>query len=223
VQTYREDASGELVAAKNTPLYAVVHDSPNADQTPLDYWEFVFLSMLFRGSHYARKLKRGDGTLIGLDPIRPDIVTVRRRDDGEIGYRWSDDGESWDLTQDEVFHVRGFGGGPLGGMSTMAMRARASASRSRPTAPRRACSPTAPARRACSSSRTGSTRRTSARGAQRHRGAFAGRDERRAPLHPGGRRDLGAGLAQRRRRAAAARAGPGRSRKSAAGSACRRS
>jgi hypothetical protein len=42
VQTYREDASGELVAAKNTPLYAVVHDSPNADQTPLDYWEFVF-------------------------------------------------------------------------------------------------------------------------------------------------------------------------------------
>jgi HK97 family phage portal protein len=119
VQTFREDASGELVAAKNTPLYAVVHDSPNADMGPLDYWEFVFLSMLFRGSHYARKLKRGDGTLIGLDPVPPDIMAVRRRPDGKIGYRWSLNGKSWDLTEDDVFHVRGFGGGPLGGLSTI--------------------------------------------------------------------------------------------------------
>jgi hypothetical protein len=51
---------------------------------------------------------------------RPDIVSVRRRQDKKIGYRWSWEGESFDLTEDDVFHVRGFGGGPLGGLSTIA-------------------------------------------------------------------------------------------------------
>jgi hypothetical protein len=45
---------------------------------------------------------------------------VRRLDNGQIGYRWSWNGEAYDLTDDDVFHVRGFGGGPLGGLSTLA-------------------------------------------------------------------------------------------------------
>lgn len=116
---YRKDASGVPREANNHPLYAVLHDSPNADQTPTDYWEFAIISMVLRGNHYARKLKRNDGTLIGLEPVRPDIVDVRRREDGKIGYRWCWEGKSWDLTEADVFHVRGFGGGPLGGFSTL--------------------------------------------------------------------------------------------------------
>jgi HK97 family phage portal protein len=203
VQTFREDASGELVAAKNTPLYAVVHDSPNADMGPLDYWEFVFLSMLFRGSHYARKLKRGDGTLIGLDPVPPDIMAVRRRPDGKIGYRWSLNGKSWDLTEDDVFHVRGFGGGPLGGLSTISYApGRASASRSRRTRRRDRCSPTARARRARPSSRSGSTR-TSATRREPTSGQFAGAINAGKPFILEGGADLAADLDERRRRAAA--------------------
>jgi HK97 family phage portal protein len=57
--------------------------------------------------------------LIGLDPVRPDIVQVRRREDGSIGYRWSAGGAGYDLGEEDVFHVRGFGGGPLGGLSTI--------------------------------------------------------------------------------------------------------
>jgi len=105
-------------SATDTPLWGVLHESPNADQTPTDYWEFAAISMMLRGNHYARKLKEG-ARLIGLEPVRPDIVQVRRREDGQIGYRWSWDGRSYDLTEDDVFHVRGFGGGPLGGLSTI--------------------------------------------------------------------------------------------------------
>lgn len=105
-------------AVTNVPLFNVLHESPNADQTPTDYWEFAAISMMLRGNHYARKIKEGP-RLIGLEPVRPDLVAVRRRPDGKIGYRWSWDGKSYDLPEDDVFHVRGFGGGPLGGLSTL--------------------------------------------------------------------------------------------------------
>lgn len=116
---YRRGADGVAVPARDSSLYKVLHDSPNADQTPVDYLECAALSLLLRGNHYARKLKSG-GRLIGLEPIRPDIVAVRRLSGGGIGYRWAYDGQEYDLTEDDVFHVRGFGGGPLGGLSTIA-------------------------------------------------------------------------------------------------------
>lgn len=113
---YRVDARGVRTDARDTDLYRVLHDSPNADQVPMDYWEFAVISLLLRGNHYARKLK-DNGRLIGLEPINPAIVSVRRLASGAIGYRWSEGGQSFDLTDQDVFHVRGFGGGPLGGLS----------------------------------------------------------------------------------------------------------
>jgi hypothetical protein len=61
------------------PLWKVLHDSPNADQTPTDYWEFASVSLDLRGNHYARKLRDARGQLVALEPIRPDIVMVYRR------------------------------------------------------------------------------------------------------------------------------------------------
>lgn len=116
---YRRDSDGTPQPETDSALYKVLHESPNADQTPVDYLESAALSLVLRGNHYARKLKSGD-RLIGLEPIRPDIVQVRRREDGRIGYKWSFEGRAFDLTEDDVFHVRGFGGGPLGGLSVIA-------------------------------------------------------------------------------------------------------
>lgn len=104
--------------ARDTPLWNVLHDSPNADQTPIDFVECLSLSLLLTGNSYARKIKSA-GRLVGLDPIRPDIVSVRRLESGAIGYRWSENGRSFDLTDADVFHVRGFGGGPLSGLSPL--------------------------------------------------------------------------------------------------------
>jgi HK97 family phage portal protein len=117
---FKPDASGYPTAARELPLYRVLHDSPNADQTPIDYFELLTLSLIMAGDHFALKTLDRNGETIALDPVRPDIVTVYRRDDGEIAYRWTADGEEFDLTQRDVFHVRGFGGGPLRGMSIVA-------------------------------------------------------------------------------------------------------
>jgi len=113
---YRVDGRGVRTVARDTDLYRVLHDSPNADQTPVDYWEFVAISMMLRGDHFARKLKQGN-RLIGLEPVNPAIVTVRRLPGGSVGYRWTDGGETFDLGEEDVFHIRGFGGGPLRGLS----------------------------------------------------------------------------------------------------------
>jgi len=116
---YQADANGMRKVARDSDLFKVLHDSPNADQTPVDYWEFVAISMMLRGDHYARKIMEGR-RLIGLEPINPAIVTKRRLAGGGIGYRWTDNGHTFDLTDADVFHIRGFGGGPLGGLSTIA-------------------------------------------------------------------------------------------------------
>jgi HK97 family phage portal protein len=96
----------------------VLHDSPNFDQTAIDFWEFICVSLELWGNAYAR-IERNNGRVVGLMPIRPDIMAVRRRDSGAIEYNWSEDGKSYRLTDEQVLHVRGFGGDPLGGMSTL--------------------------------------------------------------------------------------------------------
>jgi HK97 family phage portal protein len=114
----RMGGDGIATEARDSALWRVLNVSPNADQTPVDYFEFMVISLLMRGNHYARKLKDGS-RLVGLEPVRPDIVTVKRQPDGTLRYRWAFDGESYDLGESDVFHIRGFGGGPVSGMGIM--------------------------------------------------------------------------------------------------------
>lgn len=118
LMVYRRNASGDREVAKNHPLYRVLHDSPNYDQTAVDFWEFISASVELNGNAYA-KIERSAGNVIGLLPIIPDIVSVRRLTSGAIEYRWSQDGKSFVETDQSVLHIRGFGGNPLGGLSTL--------------------------------------------------------------------------------------------------------
>lgn len=118
VMVYRTAKDGSRELAKDHNLYRVLHDSPNSQQTALDFWEFVCASLELRGNGYARKVK-SQGKIIGLVPIYPDIMTVRQLSGGRIGYRWTVDGKTWDETDETVLHIRGFGGNPLGGLSTL--------------------------------------------------------------------------------------------------------
>src|SRR5436190_20496850 len=40
LMVYRTDAKGARDVASDHPLYRVLHDSPNYDQTSVDFWEF---------------------------------------------------------------------------------------------------------------------------------------------------------------------------------------
>lgn len=118
LMVYRNDGDGGRVVAREHPLYRVLHDSPNFDQTSLDFWEYVCASLELWGNAYAR-IERVGGKVSGLHPILPNLVSVRRLSNGTLEYRWSQDGRSYIETDKTVLHIRGFGGNPLGGMSTL--------------------------------------------------------------------------------------------------------
>lgn len=118
LMVYRTKDGGARDVAADHPLYRLLHDSPNYDQTAVDYWEFKAASIELWGNAYSRKIREG-GRIVALEPIQPDIMSVRRLQNGSIEYRWSQDGKSYALTDKDVLHIRGFGGNPLGGMSTL--------------------------------------------------------------------------------------------------------
>ena len=118
---YRTSASGERTPARDHTLYQVLHDSPNYDQTALDFWEFVSASLELWGNAYARKIRGTMGQITALVPISPNLISsVRRLSSGAIEYRWTDNGKSYVALDEDMFHIRGFGGNPLGGMSPLA-------------------------------------------------------------------------------------------------------
>jgi HK97 family phage portal protein len=119
LMVYKTSRDGARTVAREHPLYRLLHDSPNFDQTCVDFWDFMASSLELQGNAYARVFRNG-ATVTALSPIRPDIVTVKRAANGQLRYSWSEDGKSFDFDQTEIFHVRGFGGNPLGGLSTLA-------------------------------------------------------------------------------------------------------
>lgn len=123
LQVYRGGVDGGRVIMRDHGLYHVLHDSPNADQTALDFWDFMSMSIELWGNAYAR-IDRLGGKVIGLTPIWPNRIAVRRTGDGVLRYRWTDRGQQHDLPEGDVLHVRGPGGDPLGGMSVLSFARR---------------------------------------------------------------------------------------------------
>jgi len=78
-------------------------------------------SLELHGNAFAEMEKRADGFIVSLTPVRPDIVSVSRLGTGELEYRWSSDGVQSVVPQENMLHIRGFGGGPLGGLSPLAV------------------------------------------------------------------------------------------------------
>lgn len=120
MMVYRTDGLGNRTVARDHPLFYMLHDSPNYDQTALDFWEYMQAALELWGNAYARKVFGSIGQLVAIEPINPALMMVRRLPNGTIEYRWTDNGRENVGTDRDVFHIRGFGGNPLGGMSVLA-------------------------------------------------------------------------------------------------------
>lgn len=118
-QVYQRRDDGYRDSFRSHPLYRVLHDSPNYDQTAVDFWDYISLSVDLFGNAFADVLRNRDGQVIALRPIKPDTVSVTRTEQGPLRYRWSKDGRQYDRLDKDVLHIRGPGGDPLGGMSVL--------------------------------------------------------------------------------------------------------
>ena len=118
------DVGGVDVPYPEHPLYWLLHDSPNYDQSSFDFWEQMIESLEWRGNAYARLGHTDGGFLTSLTPIAPGGMRVTRGSDGDLRYEWNDGGRQVAVSA-EILHIRGRGGDALGGASTLATYRRA--------------------------------------------------------------------------------------------------
>jgi len=120
-----EDGRDSRRVAREHPLYRLLHDSPNADMTAVDFWNSVALRLLLWGNAYVLKTYGSGGRLVSLDPLDPGRMTVRRPADGSVRYIYADPSGQKTYTEDEIWHIKGFTEDGLTGLSPIAVGCRA--------------------------------------------------------------------------------------------------
>jgi HK97 family phage portal protein len=114
ISVYERLPSGERREVDDHPVALLLKDSPNADQTPVEYLEGKTASLLMQGDGFSAKERGYRGKIDALRFLNPVGVSTRRDPDtDELFYRFRDrNREIEELPASEVFHVKGFG---LGG------------------------------------------------------------------------------------------------------------
>jgi HK97 family phage portal protein len=107
-------ADGGRIVRRDHPLYMLLHDAPNADQTAFEFFESVVAHLCLWGNAFAEKTVSA-GQVRALTLLRPDLMTVYRDQLGALRYRYSDQLGIREYAEDEIFHARAFGtGGDVG-------------------------------------------------------------------------------------------------------------
>lgn len=112
----RELDSGASEIVRRHPVGSVLSYRPNPECSPFQFRETLVGWALLWGNGYAEIVRDASGRVIELWPIHPSRVEVRRdlETDGLFyrvnGYQRG----QIDLNPRDVFHLRGFGDGPVG-------------------------------------------------------------------------------------------------------------
>lgn len=113
---YRKTSSGR--AQQGGPLADLISLSPNADQTPVEFWEGMLSWMLATGNAYA-EIDWINNRPSSLMPIPSTHVGPFRTASGDLAYEVREPGVSRRrvVVRDNMFHLRGWGFGGDQGMS----------------------------------------------------------------------------------------------------------
>lgn len=110
----RDDRGGGVIAGTH-PVDWIVSKRPNAEWSSFQLRETLLHWALRKGNGYAEIERDAVGRPIALWPIHPDRVQPGRDNAGALGY-WvynGTAGKAW-LAAADMFHLRGFGDGPVG-------------------------------------------------------------------------------------------------------------
>ncbi|WP_447988326.1 phage portal protein [Achromobacter spanius] len=117
---YHRDAKGQRTLATDHPLYTVLHDQPNANMTPADFWQCLIAAVALWGNGYAL-IHRAAGRIVALEPLRPELMVVKVDKSGALEFRYTDlKGVLTVYSEAEIFHIKGFSLDGLIGLSPIA-------------------------------------------------------------------------------------------------------
>ena len=109
------DGDGNI--ASDHPLYAILHDCPNADMSAVEFWQAMTVSQDLWGNAYARIFRNSVGNVIALEPMDSESMTVARLEDGALQYRYCKGGKTTKYAETEILHFKGFSLDGLVGLS----------------------------------------------------------------------------------------------------------
>jgi HK97 family phage portal protein len=109
---YRRKPSGGRTVASDHPLYYLLHDSPNADQTAVEFWEWAVIHMALRGIVYIHAPRNVLGDVIELRVLEHERMgTPRVNENGTVLYPYNHPTKGLvTYTDAEIWAQKGFGG-----------------------------------------------------------------------------------------------------------------
>ena len=115
LMVFKEDSRGNRKVDRGSRLWTILHDQPNAVMTASDFWQAMILQWALRGNAYAQIVRDAVGDVISLWPLSSDQMTVfSDKQTGRLVYQYVRDSETYDLTPDQVLHIKDIGTGILG-------------------------------------------------------------------------------------------------------------
>lgn len=115
LMVFKEDSRGNREVDRGSRLWTILHDQPNAVMTASDFWQAMILQWALRGNAYAQIMRDSVGDVISLWPLSSDQMTVfSDKETGRLVYQYVRDSQTYDLTPDQVLHIKDIGTGILG-------------------------------------------------------------------------------------------------------------
>ena len=108
LQLFEKKADGSRIPSGDEDLASLLSESPNADQTALEYWEGTVAWLLASGNAYS-EIVDGKRRIAALQPLASSDMWPKRNSDGDLEYHFRDRGRVEILPPDKVFHIKGFG------------------------------------------------------------------------------------------------------------------
>lgn len=115
LMVFKEDSRGNRKIDRGSRLWTILHDQPNAVMTASDFWQAMILQWALRGNAYAQIMRDSVGDVISLWPLSSDQMTVfSDKETGRLVYQYVRDSQTYNLTPDQILHIKDIGTGILG-------------------------------------------------------------------------------------------------------------
>lgn len=97
--------------AYNHPAYWLLHDEPNEEQTPIEFWEMLLAFAILGGNGRAQIIRDGAGRPVEMWPLVPHRIKPARTSSGVLHYLVTFPGETKArvIAAEDIFDLRGFG------------------------------------------------------------------------------------------------------------------
>ena len=105
---------GQRTLARDSRLYSLMSDSPNARMTPFEFWRCMVMNHDLRGNAYARIDRDQAGEAVALWPMPSDQVDVMVLSDGAMVYKYTYGSDIAILAAENVLHIKNLGNGTTG-------------------------------------------------------------------------------------------------------------